>query len=383
MVGTLAAGVSTFIKGPLATSVRVTRQNNAETQLSMAMRLAAVASATQQPSNGDCDGDGYIEPIPYRSAGAAPHPAGGGLIPLTIGAAKSDPWQRDFGYCVFDHGPTVDHASCGGPSQPRSKGANSGVFPALAMISAGPDGVFQTTCNDWADTDLNGLPDVPPIDTPPPSDDIVFSWTYAEASGAADGLWKLEAGDASTAEIESNLSVKDGGGIEQMSFDAATASLAIGAGGSGSFPTVKADYLDTLTAPALEVLAPINATESVSMNGTEIIDETGLIVHGEQDPQTGTVINGKWCRGGASGVLTCEEDTPSGTLNCVTASQTRTGSAATATCAAGYTMTGGGCGYTSGATHGPEAPTATGWTCPSPANGSHVANAYARCCKLN
>jgi len=299
-----------YVRGPLATSVKVTRQNSAETSLSMAMRLAAMAAATQQASNGDCDGDGYIEPIPYRSAGAAPHPTGGGLVPLTIGAAKSDPWRRDFGYCVFDHGPKVDDATCGGPAQLRQKGANTGAFPALAMISAGPDGVFQTACLDWADTDLNGIPDLPPINTPAGSDDIVFSWTYLEAAGAAGGLWKLEAGDASTAEIDRNLSVKDGGGIERMAFDIAAKALSVGAGGSGSFPTVKADYLNALTAPAIEVLAPINATASYSVNGTEIIDDTGLIVSGEQDPEVGTVESGKWCSGGLGGVLTCEQEPP-------------------------------------------------------------------------
>lgn len=310
MVGILGTFVVSYIRGPLASSVRIQRHNEAETRLSMGMQLAAVASATRQANNGDCDGDGYIEPIPYRAAGAAPYPTGGGLIPLTIGAAKADPWQRDIGYCTFDHGPTVDDAACGGPTQARQMGANANTLPALALVSAGPDGVFQTVCNDFADANLDGLPDAPLVDTPTTSDDIAYAWTYAEAAGGADGLWQIEAGDASTAEIDRNLSVKDGGGVEQFSFDAQTASLALGAGGSGSFPTIKTDYFDALTMPAIEVLAPINATEPLSMNGTEIIDASGLIVYGEQDPTITDIQQDKWCKGAAGGIVECNANLP-------------------------------------------------------------------------
>ena len=48
MIGVIGAVTVSFIRGPLATSVKVTRQNAAEIQLSMGMRLVAVASATQQ-----------------------------------------------------------------------------------------------------------------------------------------------------------------------------------------------------------------------------------------------------------------------------------------------------------------------------------------------
>jgi hypothetical protein len=177
----LGTFVVSYIRGPLASSVRIQRHNEAETRLSMGMQLAAVASATRQANNGDCDGDGYIEPIPYRAAGAAPYPTGGGLIPLTIGAAKADPWQRDIGYCTFDHGPTVDDAACGGPTQARQMGANTSTLPALALVSAGPDGVFQTVCNDFADANLDGLPDAPLVDTPTTSDDIAYAWTGSVA----------------------------------------------------------------------------------------------------------------------------------------------------------------------------------------------------------
>ena len=262
-------------------------------------------------------------------------------------------------------------------------GANSSILPALSLLSAGPDGVFQTVCNDYADTDLDSIPDSPLVATPLGSDDIAYSWTYAEAAGASDGLWKLETGDPTTAETDRNLSVKDSGGAETFSFNAATGALALGAGGSGAFPTVKADYLDALTAPALEILAPINATESYAVNGIEIIDETGQIVHGEQDPEVGTVTNGKWCKGGASGVLTCEEEPPAAALDCEISTTVTAAASGSATCTAGRIVTGGGCADQGGANMKVRRSfpnSATEWRCQMETGTTQV-TVYAVCCR--
>ena len=59
----LGTFVVSYIRGPLASSVRIQRHNEAETRLSMGMQLAAVASATRQANNGDCDGDGSVAKI--------------------------------------------------------------------------------------------------------------------------------------------------------------------------------------------------------------------------------------------------------------------------------------------------------------------------------
>ncbi len=42
-------------------------------------------------------------------------PAGGGLLPTDIPAIHAtDAWGNAYGYCVWDHGATIDDASCGG-----------------------------------------------------------------------------------------------------------------------------------------------------------------------------------------------------------------------------------------------------------------------------
>lgn len=41
-------------------------------------------------SGGDCDGDGVVEPLEFRPAGALPAPVGGGLIPTSIGFSPKE-----------------------------------------------------------------------------------------------------------------------------------------------------------------------------------------------------------------------------------------------------------------------------------------------------
>ncbi|OIN87981.1 MAG: hypothetical protein AUJ12_00145 [Alphaproteobacteria bacterium CG1_02_46_17] len=44
LVGVLGAGVMTFMKGPLATSVKITRMNTAETQMALGAQIAVMAN---------------------------------------------------------------------------------------------------------------------------------------------------------------------------------------------------------------------------------------------------------------------------------------------------------------------------------------------------
>lgn len=210
MVGVLAGGLMTFMKGPLATSVKVTRMNTAETQMNLAAQIA-VSSAASQANDGDCDADMFVEPLEWRDAGALPKPTNGGLIPAAMGVNKTDPWKTDYGYCVWDHGAVTDDAGCGGNTQKRLKGANADGHATVAIISAGPNRVFETTCNDFVDTTpADGTPDDLLLDRPAESDDMITQFSYAEAAGASGGLWSLI--DADTAGISKDLEVT--GGIE-------------------------------------------------------------------------------------------------------------------------------------------------------------------------
>jgi len=210
MVGVLGAGMSTVMRGPVTSMATVTKRTIAENNVIASGKLAIVSAATQQPDSGDCDADSFVEPIPFRDAGGSPHPAGGGYIPTTIGASMTDPWQIQYGYCAWDHGAVTvsdNDAGCGGSGANRLEGAPSDTQMAVAIISAGPDMTFQTQCNAFVDANTDNVPDVPLVNKPGGSDDIVLGHTYAEASAALGGLWGLKSGAPDTATIAKDIEV--------------------------------------------------------------------------------------------------------------------------------------------------------------------------------
>lgn len=186
----IGAGTMQTMKGPtraLSTSNHVATATN---DLYTAARLVAGSVS----ENSDCDGDGIIEAPQWRDATTQPAPANGGFLPSQIGAAKRDPWGTEVGYCVWDHGSrTVSHAvaECGGAGANRLAGTSAKSEYVIAVISAGADRVFQTTCNGWADINDDDVADIPLIDKPPGSDDIVRTETmtalFAEGGGSSDG----------------------------------------------------------------------------------------------------------------------------------------------------------------------------------------------------
>ncbi len=248
MAGVVGMSAQKYVMNPLKTASNVTRKNAAETQLQLGLRVAATNAVTQQGSSGDCDSDGMVEPMPYVDAGAGPHPAGGGYLPTTVGGIQIDPWNTRYGYCVWDHGSAVDAAGCGGAPQLRLPGTNGEEWESMAVISAGPDKVFQTTCNAWADANVDNIPDTPLLNRPNGSDDVYYAWSYQEAD-VSSGLWT--AVGATGAQISKNLSVKDGTNSEQLSFDSTTAALALGPSGRARIPTVSTDYIQSLTSPSV------------------------------------------------------------------------------------------------------------------------------------
>lgn len=194
------------ITGPLATMTRVTKKNMADMQMLSASKIAII-DASNQTASGDCDGDGSIEPKEWRTGTVGTVPTNGGLIPLTIGAPVTDPWGTDFGYCVWDVGtyndPSADHG-CGAPAK-RLKGTDNPTAGSsksqtvMALISAGPNRQFETTCKNYVD----GTSDV--ITTS--GDDIVMRYTYNEAANATSSLWTLKTGAPDTATIAKSLEV--------------------------------------------------------------------------------------------------------------------------------------------------------------------------------
>jgi hypothetical protein len=247
LVGLLGAAAMTFMRGPLQSAVKITRQNTAEAQMSIAGQVAVMAAASAA-NNGDCDTDGFVEPLEWRDAGALPKPTGGGLIPNTIGINKKDPWGTEYGYCVWDHGPTTLNAACeltAPGTDMRLEGANSRLFPVVAIISAGPDKTFTTTCRNFAtgadradqnnDGDLLDAGDRELVGKAAPTDDdVIFTYSYEEATGASGGLWQLKSVDPNIATINKSLEVSGGATFQ----------------GTGTFQRLAAtgsDFLDVLS----------------------------------------------------------------------------------------------------------------------------------------
>lgn len=215
LVGVIGAGMTQIMRGPVTTMAEVTRRTIAENNMIAGTRLAIITSTTTA-DGGDCDGDGYIEPVMPRDPGGGDAPTGGGWLPLTIAISKLDPWQNEYGYCVWDHGAvTVSDAdpacTVGAGESPRLEGGppvDANDEYVLAIISSGPDRVFQTTCNDWVDTTpADGEPDTPLLVKLAGSDDLVMGHTYDGASALGGGLWTLKVSEPGTAEIEKDLEV--------------------------------------------------------------------------------------------------------------------------------------------------------------------------------
>lgn len=229
MVGVLGASTMTIMKGPVKSMAEVTKRTVAENSMIAAARLAIVA-VRQQP-NEDCDADDFIEPLewapPDGSTGTPP--TGGGFLPTTTGATRTDPWGTTYGYCAWDHGTVTDHPDCGGGSQKRLTGENTESKAVIAVISAGPDRVFQTGCGDTPDY----------VERVSGSDDLVLEYTYAQSAGIGGGLWNVKQGDLETAEIDKNLEVKNEANTVVMAFDQTS---------DTSKPSLKVDFISKLSA---------------------------------------------------------------------------------------------------------------------------------------
>ena len=186
--GVIGATTTAILRGPVANTAKLSKQQIAATAMDAAARLVG----SPHSATSDCDSDGSLEPVAWQApAGSAPMPSGGGLLPSTLGAAKTDPWGSAYGYCVWDHGTqsvSDNVAGCGGSGANRLQGADTKTEPVIAIISAGPDRVFQTSCAAWLDANADGAPDHPLVVRVSGSDDIIHTEsleTLLKAGGSA------------------------------------------------------------------------------------------------------------------------------------------------------------------------------------------------------
>ena len=129
-------------------------------------KLTVAQTAALLSAEATLDSDGY--PLPGAMAPGDPAPAGGGWLPTTS-QASGFASGKALGYCAWDNGAVTSNEG-------RLPGSNSPATPAFAVISAGKDGIFQTSCaqagalapqgDDVAEvyvtTQLRKLTDLPP-----------------------------------------------------------------------------------------------------------------------------------------------------------------------------------------------------------------------------
>lgn len=419
LVGVVGAGSMTIMKGPVRVMAEVTKRTIAENNMIASGKLSLIAAVANQPDSGDCDLDGHVEPIQFVVA--TPSPTGGGQLPTNLGASLQDPWKTNYGYCVWDHGTfTADTgANCIAPggANNRLAGENTDTGVTLAIISAGPDRTFQTSCNAY--------PTANAVNKPAGSDDLVLKYSYAEATAGGGGLWNIKSGSPETAEIQKNLEIRDSGGIVTFSLDKET--------GIGEFLAVKTDSLYSKTPGAPVTMgsllraqnvtglaAPTGgaggggsadnlgdhiATQILNMSSNKIINLTNPTA--AQDATTKAYVD---AQGGAdnlgnhtatqilnmnSNKITNLTDpagaqdaatkayvdaSGGGAPTCTTRKQSRVGQAnVTVSCQAGETVTGGGCTGSGLATTIPVTVPPRTWQC-GKSGSTGTITAYVICC---
>jgi hypothetical protein len=166
LVATVLATGLNFMMGQIGalqtTATRLLRvQQTNHLIMQTAMRLAAEAA--------DLDGDGYREtPVMRFGAGG---PSGGGLVPLSSAAGKTDAWGRPIGYCAWNYG---NATSLTGLINPGRSSTNATEI-VMMVVSSGADGIFQTVC-----------PTDPQTVVPTAGgDDILVGFTAAEVAQRA------------------------------------------------------------------------------------------------------------------------------------------------------------------------------------------------------
>ena len=186
----IAAGLSAVlystISGPMSSMVRITNKTQAKAQMQSIASIIIMDAINNMPNNGDCAGVGFVVP---RSWKPGTGPTGGGILPTTIGAPLTDPWGTNYGYCTWEvgvAGPLPSGSGCdlvngynqtctgisggnscsGGTSPNVNTGYNAlrllgSINPTVgsassqivfAIISAGPNRTFNSTCSAYANT---------------------------------------------------------------------------------------------------------------------------------------------------------------------------------------------------------------------------------------
>ena len=207
LTGVLGVVGMQTVSGPVKTITKVTQKNITDTDVITNGRIL-ILNATVRPENdsgnGAYDGDPEFEAAPQNTT-CSGTPTGGGCLPTTIGTVLTDPWGTNYGYCTWNHGVVRTGVA------DTLNGRTDTDGYVIAVISAGPNKTFDTTCAAYDDnatraSDVGGIsPSIGSGMRVGTTDDIAKAWSYAEAKANSGGLWS-ESG-ASGATIDRDLTI--------------------------------------------------------------------------------------------------------------------------------------------------------------------------------
>lgn len=196
VIGTIGASATVLMRGPLSTMSDVNQSTMTEGHIYTAAKM--VLLDVEALGSSDCDSDRVVEPRPWRTHADTP-PTGGGFIPNEIGSVKRDTWGTQIGYCAWNHGSVNTGGGCDATN--LLTGTNKRDYPTVAIISAGPNGSFESTCAAYVDTTpADGEADTPLFT--PGGDDIYVVYSYAEAAQELPTLWKVDSPDIWSIEVD-------------------------------------------------------------------------------------------------------------------------------------------------------------------------------------
>lgn len=127
-LGLSEARAQQTFQSDLAVTAHLSRKIAQDTNVRQAAYVLAARAST--------DSDGYaLAPAPTAGTTVT----GGGLVPTSSGAPRTDGFGRNLGYCAWDNGTSTGAAG-------YIAGSNSLAAVALAVVSPGADNIFSTTC---------------------------------------------------------------------------------------------------------------------------------------------------------------------------------------------------------------------------------------------
>ncbi|MBX2834970.1 MAG: hypothetical protein KTR28_08380, partial [Micavibrio sp.] len=171
VVGVLGAGIMSTMRGPLSTMVDVNKIEQTKSEMRVGLGIL-LQDATDQ------DTDALTEPKEPSNCGGDPV----SCVPNDVASPKTDPWGNSYRYCAWNNG---SDATTIGANNLILAGGSAATNIAVAMVSAGPDGVFQNNCLDSS----NGLNSYIKTQSEAAGDDLVVAMTYTEAVSGSGGLW--------------------------------------------------------------------------------------------------------------------------------------------------------------------------------------------------